>query len=335
MFRNYNKKFSSKNNLPVKEILIILFFINNELLIDIEKGIYQDTTKITGMQVKITGSSGYLGRIIASHLREKGITVSATDRNMLYGPTEILAGEIRNADALINLAGAPILQRWTKKNRKIIYNSRIKTVEKLVKAIQYLPQSERPKKIISASAIGIYRSGEVHDESSTNYDTGFLGNLVKDWESAWGNLPEEVRLTIFRIAVVLGRESATIKKMLLPFKFGLGGKIGNGKQPFPFVHETDLFRAFTLTLEDDSLKGTFNLAAPQQITNEEFTGELAGVLHRPAFIPVPVIALRLLYGNAASLLADSPAVIPRALTEKGFEFKFPNIKSALDEIIKR
>jgi uncharacterized protein len=287
------------------------------------------------MQVKITGISGYLGNIISSHIKEKGIIVSGTDRNLLYRPTEILAGNIKNTDALINLAGAPILQRWTTKNREIISGSRIKTVEKLVKAIQYLPQAERPKKIISASAIGIYRTGEVHDESSRNFDTGFLGNLVKDWESAWGNLPEEVRLTIFRIAVVLGRESATIKKMLLPFKFGLGGKIGNGKQPFPFVHEADLVGAFALALEDDSLNGTYNLTAPQQITNEEFTRSLAGALNRPAFMTVPVFALRMLYGNAASLLAESPSVIPKALTEKGFEFKFPNIRSALDEIIKR
>jgi len=304
-------------------------------LIDIEKGIYQNTTNITRMQVKITGISGYLGKIISSHLREKGIIVSRTDRNLLYAPTEILAGEIRNADALINLAGAPILQRWTTKNREIIYNSRIQTGEKLVKAIQYLPQEERPKKIISASAIGIYRTGEVHDESSTNYDTGFLGNLVKDWESAWDNLPHEVSLTIFRIAVVLGSESATISKMLLPFKLGLGGKIGNGKQPFPFVHEADLVRAFARALEDDSFQGTFNLAAPQQITNEEFTGALAGALHRPAFMTVPIFTLRLLYGNAASLLTESPAVIPKALTEKGFKFKFSNIRNAIDEIIKQ
>ncbi|MDD4108406.1 MAG: TIGR01777 family oxidoreductase [Prolixibacteraceae bacterium] len=287
------------------------------------------------MKIILTGSSGYLGQAVSKGLNKAGYNISGLNRQLLYGPPKTLAIAIKEAGAVINLAGAPVLQRWTEKNREIIYNSRVDTVQNLVKAINLLPAGERPKKIISASAIGIYKTGKIHSEISTDFDDGFLGNLVKDWEAAWDDLPDGISLTIFRIAVVLGKESATIKQLLLPFKLGIGGKIGSGRQPFPFVHETDLVRAFLWSLEDKTNDGIFNLTAPQQITNEEFTRTLARAIHRPAFMPIPVAALRILYGKAAGLLSESPAVIPEALTAKGFKFKFPNIESAVNEIIRR
>lgn len=285
------------------------------------------------MKITITGASGYLGKIITNELKNKGHEVSPISRELLYGPAENLAGKLKNTDILINLAGAPVLQRWTAKNKKEIYNSRIKTSQNIARAFQILFPKERPSKVISASAIGIYSAGKTHSEESLDFDNGFLGEVVKDWEQSWNRLPEEVQLTLFRIAVVLGKQSATIQKLLLPFKLGIGGKTGSGKQPFPFVHETDVARAFLWATENKKAVGVFNLAAPQEITNSGFTRTLAKKLRRPAFIPVPPLALRILFGKAASMLTQSPAVVPHKLLETGFEFKYSTIDDSLDEIL--
>ncbi len=136
------------------------------------------------MKIKITGSSGYIGNQLLSKLKEEGHTVSGINRNLLYGPVENLAAEIRNTDVIINLAGASIFQLWTNKNKKVIYESRVVTTKNLVAAVNKLPENERPEKFISASAIGIYKPGYLHDENSTNFDDGFAGRLLQDWENA-------------------------------------------------------------------------------------------------------------------------------------------------------
>jgi hypothetical protein len=285
------------------------------------------------MKIKMTGASGYLGKIITDELQKKGHRVSAIHRELLYGPPENLAKKLEGTDVLINLAGAPVLQRWTKKNKQKIYVSRVVTSQNLVKAIQILFPKQRPCKLITASAIGIYASGKTHSEESKKFNTGFLGEVVKDWEAVWNGLPDEIVSTVFRISVVLGKESAVIQKLLLPFRLGIGGKIGNGRQPFPFVHETDVARAFVWAVENKNSGGTFNLAAPEQITNGGFTHALSEKLKRPAFIPVPKFGLQLLYGRAAVLLTESPAVVPHLLMEAGFSFKFEQIEDALEEIL--
>jgi len=284
------------------------------------------------MKIKMTGASGYLGKIITTELKSKGHEVSSVQRELLYGPAENLTVELKNTDVVINLAGAPVLQRWTSKAKKEIYNSRVKTAENLARAFQIMFPKERPARVISASAIGIYSAGQYHTEESYNFDDGFLGNVVNDWEQSWNGLPDGVRLTLFRIGVVLGKESATIQKLMTPFKLGIGGKIGNGKQPFPFVHETDVARAFLWAAENKNTEGIFNLAAPQEISNAGFTRALAKKLNRPAFIPVPPFALKLFFGKAAEMLTKSPSVLPDKLQESGFEFRYPTIEETLEEI---
>jgi uncharacterized protein len=284
------------------------------------------------MRIKMTGSSGYLGGIIANELIKHGHHFEGISRKLLYGPVQELAGVLEEADVVIHLAGAPVLQRWTEKNKKEIYDSRIITTGNLADAIKILPVANRPQKVISASGISIYANGKAHTEKSRDFDHGFLGTLTLDWEAAWEELPEQVSLTIFRTAVVLGRASATIQKMKLPFKAGVGGKIGSGEQPFPFIHERDVAQAYLQAVENPGMAGIFNLAAPQQITNNEFTLAMSRQLNRPAVVPVPAFGLKLVYGEAAVMLTESPAVIPDALTQIGFKFKFPDIKRTLNEI---
>jgi uncharacterized protein len=284
------------------------------------------------MKIIMTGSSGYLGGVISNELIKSGHQIEGISRQLLYGPVQDLARKLEKTDVVINLAGAPVLQRWTNKNKKLIYESRITTTTNLAAAIKKLPVAKRPLKVISVSGISIYANGKVHTEKSRDFDSGFLGKLTQDWEAAWKNLPDEVTLTIFRTAVVLGRNSATIQKMKLPFKAGVGGKIGSGAQPFPFIHEGDVAAAYLIAVEKTGMSGIFNLTAPQQISNYDFTQAMSRQLNRPAIIPVPAIGLKIIYGEASVLLTESPAVVPEALVENGFHFKYPDIDSTLKEI---
>lgn len=286
------------------------------------------------MIIKITGINGYLGTSIAKSLRELGHLVEGINRNLLYAEYSLLAENIRGCDVIINLAGAPVFQRWTPTSKREIYDSRIKTTRNLAAAIASLPPQQRPKKFISASAIGIYKAGLLHDENSSAFDTGFLGKVVQDWENALDRLPAEIQKNVFRIGLVLGKHAKIISSQRLPFKLGLGAKIGNGKQAFPFIHEMDLVRAFVWAATKYSASNTFNLVAPQSINNAAFTKSFARQLGRSAIFTIPAFALKLPLGEAASLLTQSPAVSSAKIIGAGFQFQFPDIRSALHEILR-
>ena len=286
------------------------------------------------MKVMISGINGYLGKLVALKINEQGHHVSGIQRSLLYGSTAMLANEIKGSDTIINLSGASILRRWNRKNKQLIYDSRIKTTQNLIAAINMLPEEFQPESFISSSAIGIYKSGEKHNESSTDYDDGFLGKVVRDWEESLNKLPKSTNTVIFRIGPVLGKTSKTISNLELPFKLGLGGRIASGKQSFPFIHEKDVANAFLWAMEKPALPGIYNLVAPEKITNSEYTKALAQVLHRPAFIPVPAFLLKLMFGEAAIMLTKSPIAEPKALVRNGFQFEYPYINSALKNIFK-
>ncbi len=285
------------------------------------------------MKIKITGISGYLGQQLAKQLADNGHEVSGIKREMLYGDSSDLSSEIKNTDIIIHLSGSAILQRWTEKNKNKIYTSRVKTTQNLVWAIKRLSPEEYPKKIISASAIGIYKHGKLHTEESVDFEQGFIGKIVHNWEESLRNIPSPIPVIIFRMGPILGKKSKTITNMLLPFKLGFGATIGNGKQPFPFIHEKDASNAFVWAVEKYSHTDTFNLTAPEKITNKTFTKELAKQLHRPAFLSVPGLMLRLLYGKAYTILTRSPEVSVEKIMKAGFKFLFPDIKSTLKEIV--
>lgn len=271
--------------------------------------------------------------LVSKELAELNHDVSGIGRNDLYGSIKKLAEKIDDTDVIINLAGAPILQRWTNKNKQTIFDSRVKTTQNIVNAINSLPLNKQPKKFISASAIGIYKSGGLHDEESTIFDDGFVGNVVKNWERPLQQLPEYIQQNIFRIGLVLGEKAQTINKLRLPFKLGLGATIGNGEHPFPFIHEKDAARAFVWAVEELNHSDLFNLTAPERINNKTFTKEFARQLNRPAILFIPEIALKLLYGKASVLLVNSPEIISEKLLKAGFEFQYPNIQSAFEEIL--
>ncbi|HNS16809.1 MAG TPA: TIGR01777 family oxidoreductase [Bacteroidales bacterium] len=282
------------------------------------------------MKILISGSTGFIG---------KSLSLSFTNRDWIIEPLtrkdfldeHRLAERVNGAGAVIHLAGAPILKRWTKAYREEIYASRVITTRKLVRAIRNC--REHPGLLISTSASGIVRDGCIINEKGADFDGGFLGNLCQDWEAAALEVQDITRVVVFRLSVVLDRNEGALPKMLWAFKLGLGGPIANGKQLFSWIHRTDLLNAYSHVIENDSIQGIVHLASPLTVTNLEYTNTLARVLNRPAVIPIPAFALKLLYGDAAAILTGGQGILPEKLLNSGFTFRFPRLEEALKDLL--
>ena len=284
------------------------------------------------MKIAISGSYGYIAQNLIPGLESANHVITRIPRSEL-GDVDQLTKTLLGSDVVINLAGAPILQRWTTKNKNEIISSRIDSTKNIVEAINRLPIEIRPGLFISASAIGIYSQDKVHTEESTSFSNDFVAEVVKSWENASDDLNPDVRKVIFRIGLILGKEAKTIQSLIPVIKLGLGGKIGSGKQPIPFIHIADAIRAFLWSIENKNARGIYNLVAPENIDNKTFTKTLAESLNRPAIFTVPEFILKFALGEASALLLQSPQANPERLLNEGFTFNFPDIKSSIDEII--
>ncbi len=276
--------------------------------------------------IAICGVSGFVGTYLQDYFYERDIEVIVIKREEL-SQANLLKEKVAKANVIINLSGANIIQRWSKEHKKRIYHSRIDTTRALVKAIN---ATKKEQLFISSSAIGIYENDITCDEEDYIYGDTFLAHVCKDWEKEATKVNK--RLAIFRLGVVLG-DGGALKKMLLPFKLGLGGKIGSGEQPFSYIHIEDLARAYEHIIYHDSMSGIFNLTTPQVSTNREFTKYLAKKLHRLAFIPLPVFILKLIFTEGSQVLIDGQKVMPKRLLESGFVFRYGSIEAALDDLI--
>lgn len=285
------------------------------------------------MKIAITGVHGFIGQKLTEFLGKKGHEIKGISRLLLCGNLEGLASELAGSDAVIHLAGAPVMQRWTKKNRRLIYNSRIITTWNLTKALNLLATDLKPKVFIAVSAVGIYAAGEAHDEQSLHLDGNFLGKVVIDWENASIDLDKSIRRIIFRTGIVLDKDAVMIRSLLPIFKIGLGGRMGKGNQPFPFIHIQDLLEVFSESIVDANYSGIYNLVAPEQVSNKSFTFLLSRKLQKPASLCVPRFILEAAYGKASTMLLESPAVVPARLLETGYHFQYPTLSGALDEIL--
>jgi uncharacterized protein (TIGR01777 family) len=279
-------------------------------------------------KVTITGSTGYLAGELMKELKEYEIIKLIREDFQL--DKKQLAEKINTADVIINLAGYPIIKRWTNSNRKKIYESRINTTSKLVNAISLL---KRRVHLINASAIGIYSEDGVHNENSRSFSDGFILKLITDWErEAMKATGTDIKITILRFGIVLSKNSEIIKKLMPFFKLGAGGKIGNGSQWMSFIHIYDLVHSMRFIIEKE-LEGIVNVTAPELTTNKEFTKIIAALIHKPAFLTVPVFVLKLFYGKGAEIICSGHRVLPEKLLNQGYKFKYPDINSALEEII--
>lgn len=284
------------------------------------------------MKIAISGSYGYIAQNLIPELETANHVVIRIPRSEL-GDIDQLTKTLLGSDAVISLAGTPIMKRWTETNKNEILRSRIDSTQNIVHAINRLPMELRPGLFISASAIGIYSPNKVHAEESTSFSTDFVAEVVKSWENASEDLNPDVRKVIFRIGLILGKEAKTIQSLVPVIKLGLGGKIGNGKQPFPFIHIGDAIRAIRWSIENKNAQGIYNLVAPENIDNKTFTKTLAESFSRPAIFTVPGFVLKIALGEASTLLLQSPQVYPERLLNEGFKFSFPDINSTIKEII--
>lgn len=280
--------------------------------------------------IAISGASGFVGTHLTNFFKSFGYQVSKISREELSN-SSLLSQKFEQTDIVINLSGANIIHRWNDEYKKELYHSRIDTTQKIVTAIQ--SANNKPKVLISTSAVGIYSNKQINSEEDCNYGKNFLARLCKTWEDEALKAKNDTRVVIFRFGIVLGKNGGALQSMLLPFKLGLGGTIGNGNQYFSFIHIEDLKNAFKFVIEQENLSGAFNLGAPQPTTNKGLTKALGKTLHRPTLFPVPEFVLKLIYGEGASVLTDGQSMIPQRLEENGFRFQFKTIEETIENLL--
>ena len=276
------------------------------------------------MIIAITGASGFVGKNLSAKLAAEGHTTRAISlRGKL--PSEAFA----ICDAVVHLSGEPVAQRWTAAVKQRIRDSRIEGTRAVVAAIAAL--EKKPSVLISASAIGYYgsRGDEILTETSAP-SNDFLGETCVAWERESREAEKlGVRVVNPRIGVVLGRDGGALQKMLPPFRLGVGGRIGSGKQWMSWIHIDDLVGLILFAISNPNVRGPVNAVVSQPVTNAEFTQELAKALHRPAILPVPEFALKLLFGEMSGMLVGGQRVVPQAALAAGFEFRYSELGSAL------
>lgn len=299
------------------------------------------------MRILITGGTGLIGRHLCKALLSEGHHLTALSRHpetvaVKCGATAQAMKSLdewqseRVFDAVINLAGEPIVDAyWSARRKQVLRESRITLTEKLMQRI--VAAKEKPKVLLSGSAIGYYGDrGDTELEEAASAGKDFAAKLCKDWEEAALTAEKHgVRVCLLRTGLVLSKSGGLLGKMLLPFKLGLGARLGNGRQWMSWIHIEDYVEQVQRLLQDGQMRGPFNMTAPQPVTNAEFTRTLAESLHRPAFLCAPEPVLRLVMGERAALLLEGQRVLPAKLVATGGQFKYPNFVGALDDLLHR
>jgi uncharacterized protein len=289
----------------------------------------------------IVGVTGFIGRGLPSLLAESGwgtTGVSRAGSGSVSGVTRwqsLETMDFSDHQAVINLAGEPIDQRWTRRAKRLFHESRIGTTRRVVDAIAKLPDGERPGVLINGSAVGIYgdRGDEILTEASSP-GSGYLAELCSEWEEA--ALAAEslgVRVVRLRTGVVLGREGKAFAKLKKVFRLGIGGRLGNGQQWMPWIHLEDLREGIIHAILNEDLKGPINGTSPTPERNIDFTKKLAAAVHRPAILPAGKVALKLAFGEFGGTLLEGQRALPAVLEASGFRFHFPTLESALADLL--
>ncbi|NTV12596.1 MAG: TIGR01777 family protein [Desulfobulbaceae bacterium] len=300
------------------------------------------------MKIFITGGTGFVGRAVAKHLSAIGHQITILGRTATSSGQEenprFLQGdpvhpgswqeELRDHEAVINLAGASIFCRWNQANRREIRDSRVLSSRNIVNALR-LPGC-RVRVLLNGSAVGYYgeRGDEELDENSSN-GRGFLAEVCQAWEAEATQAEGlGIRVVRCRLGVILGKNGGALGKMVPLFRAGFGARLGSGRQWFPWIHQADLGWIFAMLLENQDISGAINCVAPEATTNGALTNTLAKVLRHPLLLPpIPAFFLRLGQGEASALLLDSLRVAPRRLEQIGFNYKFPTLASALADLL--
>jgi uncharacterized protein (TIGR01777 family) len=306
------------------------------------------------MRVFITGGTGLIGRRLIARLRERGdepviLTRRAAHARELFGSAvQVVEGDpmrsgawmdaVGESDAVIHLAGENVFaRRWNAAFKAMLHDSRIRSTQQVVEALRRKPirADGRPKILVNASAIGYYGprdDEELNEDSPPGSD--FLAKLCIEWEKAARAAESSgVRVAFVRVGIVLDKEGGALAKLLTPFRLGAGGPVGSGRQWMSWIHHADIVRLFLLALDNPQAQGTLNGTAPDPVTNRDFSKVLGRVLHRPSFVWTPALALRVMLGEAATLVVTGQRVLPTRSSALGYAFQYPELPAALTQIL--
>lgn len=294
------------------------------------------------MNILITGGTGFIGKKLITKFSDFQFTVltrnierakkSLGDKHTYLTDISQLSHETK-FDSIINLAGEPIAdKRWSKQQKEKLQHSRWTTTQDLVGWIKVA--KHKPKSFLSGSAIGFYGASEsaIFTEASLPQRQDFSSYLCQQWEEVAMSVSKLTRVVLLRTGVVLAADGGALKKMLLPFKLGLGGKIGSGEQWMSWIHIDDYLNAIKLFIKDETCRGPFNLTAPNPVKNSEFSKILALSLKRPSFMTVPAFLMKFILGEASTLVVDGQKVIPAKLLDRNFSFAFESYTKAINNL---
>jgi uncharacterized protein (TIGR01777 family) len=294
------------------------------------------------MKIAVTGGSGFIGNRLISHLLQQGhevINISRSPRavtehvrTVTWDQLKTDSSSFAGLDAIVNLAGESINQRWTAAAKERIVGSRLKAAEQVAQLIESM--EVKPKVVVNASGMSVYGTSETEtfDERSPHRPVDFLSRVVQQWESA-ADLIQGTRIVKVRVGLVLDGKEGAFPKMALPYKLGVGGPIGSGKQWLSWIHIVDMVRLIEFCIQNEAIQGPVNATAPNPVTNREFGRALANAMRRPNLFPLPAFILKVIFGELSTLLLEGQKVLPRVLDEHGFTFKYSFVDKALADIV--
>jgi hypothetical protein len=281
------------------------------------------------MNICIAGGSGFIGKNLRAFWENKGHQITLISRSDFE--TNEVYKKIANKELLVNLIGEPIIGRWTKAKKMAIYNSRINTTKMLVDAVN--TTENQLKSFINISAVGLYDDSHIHDENSTHYATNYLTQVICDWEAQIKNIQDmDIRKIILRLGIVLGKDGGLFRQLLLPLHYKIAFSIRNFKG-LPFIHMKDLLSIFDFVLNTPAVKGIINGVSPVQVDWFNFLLCLNGKIKPWIKINIGLDFIRLVLGESAILITGGQKVIPAKLINAGFTFNFPDIESAIDDLM--
>lgn len=288
------------------------------------------------MRIAIAGGSGFIGSRLTDLLVSQGHEVLWISRQShAASAVPIVTWDelpsLEHVHAIVNLTGESINQRWTVAAKARIMQSRVKAATAIARWMEQT--QEKPSVVVNASGISIYGTSETEtfDESSPHRITDFLSQVTAEWEKAADRI-QGVRLVKVRVGVVLDRQEGALPQMMMPYRLGIGGKVGSGKQWLSWIHIEDMVRLIAYCIEHENLVGPVNASAPHPVTNDQFGKAVGKALHRPHWFPAPGFMMRVVFGELSDLLLKGQKVLPAKLLQSGFVFRFPTIEEAMKDI---